>query len=135
MNERNTSSQLSKLDERLRTARHVRNVGEKNREKNPEGISFAFRVGVELVAALLVGVGIGLLLDRWLGTEPWFLIGLFVIGSGAGIVNVYRTAASLGLTMSSSEATDKDVETPELEGSTMNVENTAKTAPIRPNNT
>ena len=131
MNERDTSSQLSKLNERLRTARRVRNIG----EKNPGGLSFAFRVGVELVAALVVGVGIGLLLDRWLGTEPWFLIGLFVIGSGAGIVNVYRAAASLGLTMSSSEASDKDVETPEPEGSTMNVGNTEKTAPIRPNNT
>ena len=77
MNERDTSSQLSKLDERLRTARHARNVGEKSRDKKPGGVGFAFRIGVELVAALVVGVGIGLLLDRWLGTTPWFLIGFF----------------------------------------------------------
>jgi len=50
----------------------------------------AMRVGIELVAALLVGVGIGWLLDHWLHTTPIF-IGIFVLlGGAAGIRNVYR---------------------------------------------
>ena len=49
-----------------------------------------FRAGVEVVSALVVGVVIGLVLDRWLGTWPWLFLLFFVAGSAAGILNVYR---------------------------------------------
>ena len=61
------------------------------------GFGMAFRVGVELVAALGVGVGIGLLLDRWLETAPWFLVVFFFLGAAAGVLNVYRVASGMGL--------------------------------------
>ena len=35
-------------------------------------------------------------LDRWLGTTPWGLIGMFFLGAGAGIVNVYRAVNGIG---------------------------------------
>ena len=54
----------------------------------PWGIGF--RAGIEVVSALVVGVVIGLLLDRWLGTWPWLFLLFFVAGSAAGILNVYR---------------------------------------------
>jgi ATP synthase protein I len=57
----------------------------------PQGSwGIGFRAGVELVSALVVGVGIGWLLDRWLGTWPWLFLLFFVIGSAAGMMNVYR---------------------------------------------
>lgn len=62
------------------------------------GFGMAMRIGTELVAGLVVGVGIGYLLDRWLGTAPWFLVVFFFLGSGAGILNVYRSASGLGAT-------------------------------------
>lgn len=49
-----------------------------------------FRAGVEVVSALIVGVVIGLLLDRWLGTWPWLFLVFFLLGSAAGVMNVYR---------------------------------------------
>ncbi|WP_037300929.1 AtpZ/AtpI family protein [Rubritepida flocculans] len=49
-----------------------------------------FRAGVEVVSALIVGVGLGLLLDRWLGTWPWLFLVFFVLGAAAGVLNVYR---------------------------------------------
>lgn len=61
------------------------------------GLSIAFRIGVELVAALVVGVGIGYLLDTWLDSKPWFLVGFFFVGAAAGMLNVYRAASSIGL--------------------------------------
>ena len=60
------------------------------------GLGVAFRIGVELVAALVVGVGIGLLLDNWLGTGPWFLVAFFFLGAAAGVLNVYRAASGIG---------------------------------------
>lgn len=56
----------------------------------------AFRIGVDLVAAMILGVGGGLLLDRWLGTAPWGLVAMFFAGAAAGILNVYRAVNGLG---------------------------------------
>jgi len=64
-----------------------------------QGLGFAMRIGVELVSALIVGVLIGLAIDYWLGTNPWCLLVFFVLGSIAGIFNVYRTAAGLSQTV------------------------------------
>lgn len=49
-----------------------------------------FNVGVELVAGVFVGTGMGLLIDWAFGTSPWGLISLFILGSTAGMLNVYR---------------------------------------------
>lgn len=55
---------------------------------SPWGIGF--RAGIEVVAALGVGVAVGLLLDRWLGTFPLLFLLFFVAGGAAGILNIFR---------------------------------------------
>jgi ATP synthase protein I len=55
-----------------------------------KGLSFAARVGMELVAATMVGVFLGYLLDRILGTKPWLMAAGVVVGAIAGFLNVYR---------------------------------------------
>jgi ATP synthase protein I len=87
------------LDARLRAARQrvERETGA------PDGgpalpqrqTGLAFRVGVELAAGLLVGGGIGWLLDSWLHTMPAMTIVFFILGAAAGIMNVYRTAMAI----------------------------------------
>lgn len=47
-----------------------------------------FRLGSELLAAMIVGPGLGLLIDRLAGTSPWGLIAGILIGFAAGIRNV-----------------------------------------------
>jgi len=61
-------------------------------------MSIAFRVGTEIVAALMVGVGIGWVLDTWLGTAPWMMVLFFFLGSAAGVFNVYRAVNGMGMT-------------------------------------
>ena len=63
------------------------------------GLSLALRIGIELVAALIVGTGIGLLLDRWLGTAPWLMVVFFVLGAAAGFLNVLRVMGGMGGTV------------------------------------
>ncbi len=47
-------------------------------------------VGISFVLAIVMGAGIGLALDRWLGSSPWGFLGFFAIGVAAGVLNVYR---------------------------------------------
>lgn len=53
-------------------------------------------VGVQIVVSLLIGFGIGLALDRWLGTAPWFMLLFILFGVAAGFLNVYREATKNG---------------------------------------
>jgi ATP synthase protein I len=90
---------LEELDARLRDAKRRQAGGGRAQggaEAGGTALGFAWRVGLELVSALVVGVGIGYLLDRWLGTKPWLLILFFVLGSAAGILNVFRLTSGLG---------------------------------------
>ena len=101
MTERKPPHSLDALDARVREARK-RQAGAaagKHGAVPASGLGFAWRVGVELVSALVVGVAIGYLLDRWLGTRPWLLILFFVLGSAAGLLNVFRLTAGLGGTV------------------------------------
>ena len=89
---------LEDLDARLRHARAAREPPAPKHEGVPmSGFGLAFRIGTELVAALAVGVGIGLLLDYWLDTGPLFLVVFFFLGAAAGMLNVYRAARGIGL--------------------------------------
>lgn len=81
------------FEERLREARARRGLdtprpGRGAPSSGPWGVGF--RAGVEVVAALGVGVFLGIMLDRWLGTWPWLFLLFFVLGGAAGVLNVYR---------------------------------------------
>lgn len=53
------------------------------------------RIGIELLVAVLAGVGIGLLLDNWLGTMPIFTLAFVSVGFAAGVMNVLRVSRGL----------------------------------------
>jgi len=48
------------------------------------------RVGMEIVASTMIGLGIGYFLDVWLGTRPLFLLMFFLFGACAGFLNLYH---------------------------------------------
>ena len=52
----------------------------------------AFKLGTELVAAVVVGTIIGFILDSWFDTKPWLIIIFFFLGAAAGLLNVIKTA-------------------------------------------
>ncbi|HYT67939.1 MAG TPA: AtpZ/AtpI family protein [Vicinamibacterales bacterium] len=52
-------------------------------------------VGLAFVISIVLGVGAGLLIDRWIGTGHWgFFIGFF-LGLAAGVVSVIRASKSI----------------------------------------
>lgn len=100
MSEGNKPPSLDELDAKIKAARESKQAGGKGRNAvgegpgaNNAGVGFAFRLGTEMVASLIVGVGIGFLLDHWLDTGPWFMIVFFLLGAGAGISSVFKATA------------------------------------------
>lgn len=80
--------------------------GEKKDEKKSTSrtdMSQAMRLSIDLAAGVIVGVGAGYFLDRWLGTLPLFMIvGLF-IGMAAGVKNMMRSAEIIDKKLAESE--------------------------------
>lgn len=46
-------------------------------------------MGISVVVAIAIGVWVGLSLDKWLGTEPWFFYIFLFFGIAAGFRNIY----------------------------------------------
>jgi ATP synthase protein I len=88
--------------ERLRAleARLSRVKGGPKPEKGQTGKAFsqgevAWRMVIELVTGMLLGLGIGYGLDRWFGTLPVFLIIFALIGFAAGVRTMLGTARQM----------------------------------------
>lgn len=52
-------------------------------------------LGLSVVIALVIGVALGLWLDRLTGWSPTFFIVGFLLGLAAGVLNIYRTMSRL----------------------------------------
>ena len=71
----------------------INNLENNKNEINPKkqsGAGFGFKISTEIIAALVVGVGIGLIVDNYFNTKPIGLIIFFIFGALAGFLNVYR---------------------------------------------
>jgi len=114
---------LRAWDARLRKARERAGGAGRGRHRSGngaaspgEGWAVAVRVGVDLLAALVVGVAIGWGLDEWLGTRPWLMVVFFFLGSAAGTMNVYRTMSGIGHEVGGHEVRGHEVRNKPAEG-------------------
>jgi ATP synthase protein I len=88
------SARLQRLGEGLARQRAVEtsNDASENRAATASGYAKGFRLSSELVAGVIVGAGLGWLVDRWFGITPWGLIIFLLLGFAAGVLNVMRSA-------------------------------------------
>ena len=99
--DRSAGDPLARLGARLDKARQERDQGRAAGVDGPSrggALGFGFRIGVEMVAALCVGLAFGWLAHRFL-PAPWGTIGLILfifLGVGAGTLNVFRAAQGIG---------------------------------------
>jgi ATP synthase protein I len=63
-----------------------------DRATTASGYARGFRLSSELVGGVLVGAGVGWLVDRLLGISPWGFIVFLLLGFVAGVLNVMRSA-------------------------------------------
>ena len=89
-------SDLEDLKTRLKIAKSkLQKDKTQNADKKGIFLGNAFKLGTELVAAVIVGTIIGFILDNWFDTKPILIIVFFLFGAIAGIVNVIRAAKKM----------------------------------------
>lgn len=83
-----------RLDAELLARRKVERQGGSNREAS-KGYALAVKLSSEFIAGVVVGVILGYLFDRFLGTSPWGLIVFLLLGFCAGVLNVLRSTGAV----------------------------------------
>ncbi|PLP57751.1 ATP F0F1 synthase subunit I [Mesorhizobium loti] len=80
----------------LATRRPERSQGEEAANAGrTAGYGQAFKLSSEFIAGIAVGTGLGWMVDRLAGSSPWGLIVGLLLGFGAGILNVLRSAGAV----------------------------------------
>ena len=82
-------ARLESLDKRLDRLHQE----EARRDARKQNSSAGRLVVSQLVGGPLGGAIVGWVLDQWLGTAPWILLGLMFIGFAGGFISVMRTSA------------------------------------------
>ena len=86
---------LESLKHRLDQAKKVQESKQVKGKTSGRATAIAFRMGIELVIAVMLGTYIGYLLDGWLDTKPLLMVIFFFLGIAAGIKNVFRSAEQM----------------------------------------
>ncbi len=63
-----------------------------NKDSLSSGMGMGFRMAVEMVAAVVVGLYLGYVLDKWLDSKPLFTLSLLLLGIVTGFWNIIRAA-------------------------------------------
>jgi ATP synthase protein I len=105
-------SRFDELEARLRQAQasrsdHGSRPGPAPQTSMTSQIGTTYRVFVELLAGVLVGGGLGWLLDQQFGTRPWLLLSFLLLGIVAGFWNVIRTARRMAAQIDQSDTRRK----------------------------
>ena len=82
------NKKLEELNKKIDSLEKKNN--EKSSPKKESGAGFGFKISTEIIAALVVGVGIGLIVDNYFNSKPIGLIIFFIFGALGGFLNVYR---------------------------------------------
>ena len=95
MNEFSKKANLDKLDRKLE---EFKSKKEKDSPKRIKVQNDGWRMIIELVTGMLLGVSLGLGLDYIIGSEPIFLIIFSLLGFMAGVKTMMATAKKMNET-------------------------------------
>ncbi|PVB63040.1 AtpZ/AtpI family protein [Labrenzia sp. 011] len=86
------SERRARLNRKLDDLKAVEEKTARKSQGSSSGYGQAMKLSSEFIAGVLVGVGIGWVVDQWLGTSPFGLIVFLLLGFAAGVLNVLRSA-------------------------------------------
>ncbi|MEW8972577.1 MAG: AtpZ/AtpI family protein [Tissierellaceae bacterium] len=61
-----------------------------------KNISLISQLGISIITPILLGVFIGQLIDKWVGTQGIFVIVFIILGAGAGFLNIFKLTGTKG---------------------------------------
>jgi ATP synthase protein I len=85
-------AQLGDELSRMRSEVEGNDPKELRAEESRKGYAQAMKLSSEFIAAIIVGGFLGWFVDRFVGTAPWGMIILLLLGFCAGVLNVLRSA-------------------------------------------
>ena len=86
----NRDARLDSLDMQLKAARKAEDIRTGKDAPPAKGMRQGNRVLTELIAGPAGGAIVGWLLDRWLETSPWGLLGCMFLGIAVAFRNIIR---------------------------------------------
>ncbi|NTU77479.1 MAG: AtpZ/AtpI family protein [Alphaproteobacteria bacterium] len=85
---------LDAMADQIRKAEEQAGIRQKPPEPEEEGTSratmTASRIGVDFAVTVVVCIGLGWLIDAGLGTKPWGILIMLLLGFVTGATNVWR---------------------------------------------
>jgi len=66
---------------------------DKDKKELLQTLGVVSSMGISVVVAIAIGVAIGLQLDKWLNTAPWFFFIFLAFGIIAGFRNIYKISS------------------------------------------
>ena len=91
-------SKKANLDKLNRKLEEFKSKKEKDRPKRLKVQNDGWRMVIELVTGMLLGVSLGMALDYLIGSEPLFLIVFSLLGFMAGVKTMIATAKKMNET-------------------------------------
>ena len=95
MNESSKKENLAQLDKKIE---EFKSNKEENRPKRLKVQNDGWRMVIELVTGMVLGVSLGMALDYIIGSEPIFLIVFSLLGFMAGVKTMIATAKKMNET-------------------------------------
>ena len=92
--DKNVPEDLRRLKSKINVAKEKKSA-KASAPKVIAATGIGIRVAADLLAGVLVGGGIGYVLDDWFGTKPVLLTIFLLFGGAAGFLNVYRMVKSV----------------------------------------
>ena len=92
------SSKKESLDKLDRKIEEYKSIKKKNRPKRLKVQNDGWRMVIELVTGMVLGIGLGIALDYIIGSEPVFLILFSILGFMAGVKTMMATAKKMNET-------------------------------------
>ena len=84
------SEKADQLEQRIRKLHATTHSDTRKPEELPFAKIGLARLGIEMIAGVLIGLGLGISLDRLLDSSPWGLLIGFCFGAVAGFWNIRR---------------------------------------------
>lgn len=63
---------------------------QKSQDRSKQAKPLLIGVGTMLTSMIVAGFLLGYATDWWLGTQPWFMLGLGILGFIGGLLKVYK---------------------------------------------